>query len=140
MQTGSHIGKIVVEMPDDPAGLPVAKSLKAFSLSPDASYLLVGGLGGLGRAVTTWMVENGARNFVFLSRSAGKSNADKAFLQELEVQNCNIAVVAGSVANLDDVKQAVAVCSRPLAGVIQMSMVLRVSELSKVSGRCIEIR
>lgn len=125
MQKGQHIGKIVVKMPEDPDELPMARAQRKFALSSEASYLLVGGLGGLGRAVSTWMVENGARHLVYLSRSAGRSSGDKAFFQELEVQGCTITAVAGSVANLDDVERAVAMCSRPIAGVIQMSMVLR---------------
>jgi len=35
-------------------------------LRSDASYLLVGDLGGIGRAVASWMVEKGARHLVFL--------------------------------------------------------------------------
>ncbi|OBT45611.1 Type I Iterative Polyketide synthase (PKS) [Pseudogymnoascus sp. WSF 3629] len=35
----------------------------------DASYLLVGGLGGLGRAIARWMMQHGAKNIIFLSRS-----------------------------------------------------------------------
>ncbi|KAK8124395.1 polyketide synthase [Apiospora kogelbergensis] len=38
-------------------------------LSSDAAYLLVGCLGGLGRSLTKRMIELGARNFVFISRS-----------------------------------------------------------------------
>lgn len=132
MQKGQHIGKIVVKMPEDPNDLPVARAQRKLTLSSEVSYLLVGGLGGLGRAVSTWMVENGARHLVYLSRSAGRSSRDKAFFQELEVQGCNITAVAGSVANLNDVERAVAMCSRPIAGVIQMSMVLRVRILIRL--------
>ncbi|KAK1985726.1 hypothetical protein LZ30DRAFT_767884 [Colletotrichum cereale] len=38
----------------------------------EATYLLAGGTGGIGQSVAVWMAENGARNFVFLSRSAGE--------------------------------------------------------------------
>jgi hypothetical protein len=60
MQKGSHMGKIVVTMPstfEEMEAPPVKRSL---SLNPDASYILVGGLGGLGRAVAVWMAEAGA--------------------------------------------------------------------------------
>lgn len=126
MQTGQHMGKIVVKMPESSSVLPVSRINRTVCLSSDASFLLVGGLGGLGRAVATWMVEKGARHFVFLSRSAGLSSQDKAFIKELESQDCTATAVTGDVANLLDVRRAVAACSNRIEGVIQMSMVLKV--------------
>jgi hypothetical protein len=125
MQTGKHMGKIVVKMPDDPSVLPVCDS-PPFILPSDASILLIGGLGGLGRTVATWLVERGARGLVFLSRSAGKSPNSIAFLKELESQNCSVTAISGDVANMEDVQRAVLACKNRVAGVIQMSMVLRV--------------
>ncbi|KAK2877027.1 Type I Iterative PKS [Arthroderma sp. PD_2] len=133
MQTGKHMGKILIKMPDDPTQLPLTKSRQTLRLSPDGSYLLVGGLGGLGRAITTWMIECGARHFIFLSRSAGESDTEKSFLRELAVQNCTASLVLGNVANLDDVKRAVTVCSRPILGVINMAMVLRDQAFEKMT-------
>jgi NAD(P)-dependent dehydrogenase (short-subunit alcohol dehydrogenase family) len=88
--------------------------------------LLVGGLGGLGRSVATWMVENGARNLIFLSRSARDSQENHSFLEELHSQDCQTQLVAGSVSNMSDVQRAINLATKPLAGVIQMSMVLKV--------------
>jgi hypothetical protein len=48
----------------------------------DVSYLFVGGFGGIGRAVSTWMVEQGALYLVYLSRSA-QSCENTAFIREL---------------------------------------------------------
>jgi hypothetical protein len=126
MQKGVHMGKIVIQMPEDPTELLSTPVVRDLDLRPDASYLLVGGLGGLGRAITTWMVERGARRFVFLSRSAD-SQAHRAFLNELETQGCSTQIFSGSVSNLADVVNTVQNTSKPIAGVIQMSMVLRVS-------------
>ncbi|KAJ5808325.1 hypothetical protein N7474_009594 [Penicillium riverlandense] len=125
MQTGQHMGKVVVKMPEKALALPSSYVYNSFSLPSNASFLLVGGLGGLGRAVATWMVEKGARHFVFLSRSAGLSAEDAAFIKELEFQNCTAVAVAGDVANLADVIRAVSACKNRIEGVIQMSMVLK---------------
>ncbi len=35
--------------------------------------------------MTGWMVEKGARNFCFLSRSAGDTEKHRSFLEELDV-------------------------------------------------------
>lgn len=125
MQGGQHIGKIIVRMPEHPQTLEAAKVKPTLRLRPDRSYLLAGGLGGLGRAVATWMVESGARELVFLSRSGGRGA--EAFADELRSQDCQVHMVAGSVALLADVQRAVQCAQRPVAGAINLSMVLKVS-------------
>ena len=126
MQSAKHIGKIIVQMPEDVSQLESSQARPAPKFKPDRSYLLIGGLGGLGRVVASWMVEHGARNLVFLSRSAQEGPETQDFLDELRSQDCQVQLVAGSVVKAEDVQQAVSVPTKPLAGVIQMSMVIKV--------------
>ncbi|KAJ0418662.1 hypothetical protein BJY00DRAFT_314811 [Aspergillus carlsbadensis] len=133
MQQGVHMGKILVKMPEDPATLAFSPGLSPFSFDPDASYLLAGGLGGLGRSVSTWMVEQGARHLAYLSRSAGLSDGDKAFVRELETQGCQAICVPGDVTVKEDVERAVSQCPRPLAGVAQLSGILRDAMFDKMT-------
>lgn len=125
MQSGRHIGKLVVRMPEDPITLPTSMNRRPISFSSGLLYLLVGGVGGLGIAITRWMVENGARNFVFLSRSAGISPASKALFRELEAMGCSACAIPGSAANPDDIQRALGSIIKPLGGVIQLAMVLK---------------
>ncbi|PWY91664.1 polyketide synthase [Aspergillus sclerotioniger CBS 115572] len=132
MQAGHHVGKIVITMPEhceDLASLPMCPSA---TLRPDRSYLLVGGLGGLGRAVAGWMVENGARHLIFLSRSANLRPDTQTFLEELQSQGCQVQLVTGSVGELGDVEKAVVSAVVPIAGVINMSMVLKDVSLTEM--------
>lgn len=126
MQRGTHIGKLTVRMLDDLKDLPCAARNLELPLHSDASYLLVGGLGGVGRSIPSWLVENGARHLVFLSRS-GRSEKTEHFLQEVEALGCKVQVFADSVANIKDVKEVVAKAEKPIRGVIQLSMALQVS-------------
>ncbi|OJJ30102.1 hypothetical protein ASPWEDRAFT_164008 [Aspergillus wentii DTO 134E9] len=132
MQKGSHIGKIVVTMPDDPEILPTTGKQNKLALRSDASYLLVGGLGGLGRAISTWLVENGAEHLVYLSRSAGQSTQDQLFFLELQAQGCSVQAFPGSVSVLGDVERAIQGARLPVAGILQMSMVLRDGKLGQM--------
>ncbi|KAB2570584.1 Hybrid PKS-NRPS synthetase lepA [Lasiodiplodia theobromae] len=125
MQKGQHIGKLVVTMPEQQTDVETVPTRSAFKLRSDASYLLCGGLGGLGRAVSNWMVENGARHIIYLSRTAGHTAEDKAFFSELHAQGCRVQAIRGSVAHLKDVERAVREAGKPIAGVMHMSMVLR---------------
>ena len=126
LQKGDHIGKAVVSIPKDLSTIPSTSSAKPVSLDPDASYLLTGGLGGLGRSVASWMVERGARNLVFLSRSAGKGDVDKSFFAELRSMGCSVISIAGKAEDTGDVNRAVLKASRPIKGVLHLAMVLRV--------------
>ncbi|KAI1374100.1 hypothetical protein F4677DRAFT_427124 [Hypoxylon crocopeplum] len=123
MQKGNHIGKIVVTMPDHVQDLLAQSRRPAFCLLGDASYILVGGLGGLGQAIAIWMAEAGAREIIFLSRSATSRSYD-AFLKELNAIGCNPVLVGGSVSSKEDVRRAVRAASHKIGGIIQMSMVL----------------
>jgi len=126
MKKGQHIGKIVIQMPRDTESIPARVPHEPELLSSTSTYLLIGGLGGLGKEVTRWMVEKGARSFCFLSRSADDSGKHGGFFQELESQGCRITTVSGSVAEMSDTKRAIAAAPTPIVGVVQMSMVLRV--------------
>lgn len=125
MQNGQHIGKIVVDMSADPVeSLRAAKIPPSLQFDGNGSYLLVGGLGGLGKSLSQWMVDHGARSLVYLGRSAGKSEADHDFFRDLESQGVTIAAVQGSVADLREVQRAAEASDKPIKGVLQMTMVL----------------
>lgn len=126
MQKGTHLGKVVVSIPEKGMGLPKTLQTPYVGLNPSATYMLVGGLGGLGRAVATWMVERGARHLMFLSRSAGQSTNDQAFFWELQCQGCTAQAVQGDVTDIADVERAMASAlpGKPIRGILQMSMVL----------------
>ncbi|KAH7306034.1 polyketide synthase [Stachybotrys elegans] len=134
MQQGTHIGKFVVQLRDPENGeLLLGSNTKnaevPFQLAHDGAYLVVGGLGGLGRSVAVWMAQHGARHFVFLSRKAGQGEHDADFVSELESMGCSVALVKGSVASPDEVSSAFdaaeKLASGGVKGVINMTMVLR---------------
>jgi KR domain len=127
LQTGEHMGKLIVNMPIDSAELESSLAIQPLRFRPDAAYLLVGGLGGLGRSLSTWMIERGARNLVFLARSAGLSKESKSISEELESMGCSITMVTGGVDNIEDVKRTVSASSAPIKGVFQLAMIQRVS-------------
>lgn len=127
LQNGSHIGKVVLTDMEDLEKLPAVPSVKAIEFDPDAAYLLTGGMGGLGRSMATWLVERGARSLTFLSRSAGASEENRHFVEELESLGCKAVAVTGAVDKMEDVKRAIAATTAPIKGVFHLAMVLKVS-------------
>ncbi|KAH9986727.1 polyketide synthase dehydratase-domain-containing protein [Xylariaceae sp. FL0662B] len=127
LEDSDHIGKVAITFPAAGSESSI-KSLpqpRRIAFDPSATYLLVGGVGGLGRSIATWMVERGARNLTFLSRSAGASNVSKALFLELESMGCTVTAVAGRVDDMQDVNDAVRQSKSLIKGVIQLAMVLK---------------
>jgi KR domain len=130
LQKGDHIRKSCGEDPRNDSEIPSTSQARPFTLDREASYLLTGGLGGLGRLVATWMVESRARNLIFLSRSAGKGESYRSFFAELESVGCSISTVADKVEDMEAVEMAIQRASRPIKGIIHLAMVLRVCYLA----------
>ncbi|ROV97139.1 hypothetical protein VMCG_07466 [Cytospora schulzeri] len=98
---------------------------RGVSFDPEATYILIGGTGGLGRSIATWMVEHGATDLTFLSRHAGTDKTSKALFSELQAMGCSVHAVAGSVESTTDVKKAISVSNKPVKGVFHLAMVLK---------------
>lgn len=130
MKKGLHMGKIVVSLPEVKTSIPATLDSKVSLLSSMSTYLVVGGLGGLGREIARWMIERGARSLCFLSPSAA-SDKHKGVIEEFASQGCRITTIGGDVSKMEDVERAIAESPSPIGGVLQLSMVLRVSLAEK---------
>lgn len=126
MQMGQHMGKIVIRMPSSGTDLAVRHRVSTSKFRGDGAYLLVGGMGGLGRSVSTWMAQNGAHHLVFLSRSAGNADRDGRFIDELQSQGCQVQTLRADVTDAQEVMEAIKRIAEPIRGVLLMTMVLRV--------------
>ncbi|KAJ5604827.1 hypothetical protein N7510_009981 [Penicillium lagena] len=135
LQQGLHMGKIVMKMPEASERAFIAKSRRSSRFSSDLCYFLVGGLGGIGRSIATWMVDRGARNLVFFSRSAGSTSQDQSFLRELELQGCTVSMIKGDVTILEEVQTAMHACPCPIGGVLQLSMIVRDQFIPEMSHK-----
>lgn len=126
LQRGRNIGKVLVTLPEDSQDLKSSSTSFKLTFDPNASYLLTGGLGGIGRSISTWMIERGARRLIFLSPSAD-SPAHTKFLKELESMGCETTAVAGKVQDVKDLQDALATARSPIKGVFHLALQLHVS-------------
>lgn len=124
MQKGAHIGKIVIEFPENAEKLVASKRGHDLMFQADKSVLITGGFGGLGRATARWMVTRGATHIAFLSRS-GRNADNEGFLAELEASGCSTQVFQGSVEDAETVKTVIMQLNKPLAGVLHLAMKLK---------------
>lgn len=130
-------GKTLISYEPSGIALNVLKSQPSLRFRTDATYLLVGCLGGLGRSLTSWMMKKGARRFAFLSRSGTDSKQAQLLVRDIETAGVAVQVIKGDVSVMDDVQRAVKSIPRehPIRGVVQAAMVLKVRMLT-FKGEC----
>ncbi|KAI0108803.1 ketoacyl-synt-domain-containing protein [Hypoxylon sp. NC0597] len=105
--------------------LPESASLR---LSGDATYLLVGCLGGLGRSLTRFMMEHGAKHFAFLSRSGTDRPEAARVVESIRSRDvCSAEVFRVDGSEESKVREVVLTLNaqRPIRGVVHAAMVLR---------------
>ncbi|KAK6356052.1 hypothetical protein TWF718_000426 [Orbilia javanica] len=121
----NRIGKVVVNMEKPESVLNVRISRYSAEFSANKSYLMIGCLGGLGRSLSKWMVERGARKFVFLGRSGLDKEAARRLIEDLTSLGAECKVVRGDVVSATDVEKMIAAADAPVGGVVQAAMGLK---------------
>ncbi|NEO42198.1 MAG: SDR family NAD(P)-dependent oxidoreductase [Moorea sp. SIOASIH] len=122
MQQAKHIGKIVVSQTQ----LADGTTQKPLSFRSDASYLITGGMGGLGLLVASWMVSKGAKHLVLLGRRS-PDDAIRKKITELEMAGAEVVVEKADVSDgksMREVWKRIEELNRPLAGVIHSAGML----------------
>lgn len=95
-------------------------------LAADRSYLVTGGLRGLGLRVAEWLAGQGARYLVLMGRQAPDAAA-QTVLDRLASNGVAVLPVRGDVASRDDLARVLAQAAEvmpPLAGVVHSAGVL----------------
>ncbi len=92
----------------------------------DATYLVTGGLGMLGRSVAKWLINQGAQHLVLTGRNATSDAVQEAF-STAEINQAQIYAVAADIGREEDVRRLMQTISDqlpPLRGVVQSAGVL----------------
>ena len=110
----------------------------SWNFDPQATYIITGAFGGLGRSIARWMMKRGARHLLLLSRNGPKGQAAQTLLLELELGG--VAVLAPPC-DIGDEKSLLAglahfdTVAHPVKGCIHGAMTLRVCRIvSSTSG------
>lgn len=98
-----------------------------------ATYLIVGGAGGVGRSIAEWMMKKGAMAILLVSRKAESSPDVSQLLLAAERASCRIHIRNCDVSDESDFTRLMSYCSDarlpPIKGVINCAMVLDVRTL-----------
>ena len=99
-------------------------------LKDDQTYLVVGGLGGIGKALVRHLADLGAKHIATLSRSGGDNEGTRALVKEMSEAGVDLIIQQGSVTEMKDLKKLRdRVGERTIRGIIQGAMVLQVSQI-----------
>lgn len=134
VQAGKHSSKVVLTIDDDDTVDALPWLPPSYQFQENGTYLLSGGLGGLGRSAARWMVSRGAKHLLFITRSGGSREDAKGLLNELNEAGCNVQVLQVDVGDLNALDKAIKACSEtmpPIRGCIQGAMTLLVSLYSR---------
>ncbi|RSL92940.1 hypothetical protein CDV31_014921 [Fusarium ambrosium] len=95
---------------------------KTSVFSPHKTYIITGGLGGLGRAIAVWMASYGARNLILATSSVSRALEADDLLQQLSSYGCNASVEVCDVGDFAAVERLVASIETPVGGVIHSAL------------------
>ena len=115
MRSGRHVGKVVLRPPPSAGGL-----------REDATYLVTGGLGGIGLELAGWLADRGAGSIVLNGRRAPGEEAEAA-VEALRGRGVDVRVELADVADgeaLAAMLERMEVTMPPLAGVFHSVGVL----------------
>ncbi|RAL15720.1 KR-domain-containing protein [Aspergillus homomorphus CBS 101889] len=87
LQTGKSIGKITLVPGTHPVSV-IPAPLLPLELDANASFILAGGLGGIGRGIALRLASRGAKHLIFLSRSAPVHEAGQETIAKLKLFGC----------------------------------------------------
>lgn len=77
------------------------------TLRADGQYIVVGGLGGLGRSIARSLVEKGAKSIILVSRSGEINDKMVDVLKAASAADVKIQVVTCDVGSLEDVQRMI---------------------------------
>ncbi|CAI7654524.1 unnamed protein product [Penicillium viridicatum] len=127
LQSGRTSGKVVVNHLVNEQ-VKVTRPIVSNLYEGNATYLIIGGTGGIGRSITKRMVERGARHIVLLSRGGRMTTELERLIAEccdfnasIYVRPCDVADQAAVTALVADLQSSLP----PIRGLIHAAMVLK---------------
>lgn len=98
------------------------------TFDPKSSYLIIGGLGGVGRCILRWMVSRGARQLIVPSRSGLRTKAAIELVDELLSMGVMVKSPKCDASDATALRRVLHDCAPtmgPIKGCINAAMVLR---------------
>nr|APX43995.1 polyketide synthase [Pestalotiopsis microspora] len=128
LRTLDDQASLVVNLDDQEINLKKSRT-PTFTARYDATYLISGGLGGLGREIARWLVSCGARYLILLSRSGPQTSEARELVDDLTDKDVMVQAMSCDVSNAEALASVLDQCASkgfpPIKGCIQAAMVMK---------------
>lgn len=134
LQTGKHRGKIALNWDSDEAVRVISRP-RPLRLDANATYLLIGGFGGLGRSLADLLADAGATSLCFISRSGAHSGAAQKLISDLEKRDVRVTAYTCDISDREQLSSLLRESRGlpPIKGAFQCAMVLQDSLFERMS-------
>ena len=140
MGAAEHTGKLLLDIPHAGRSSVVLPPEQAQVFRADGSYIITGGLGGLGLFLAEKMASAGAGRIVLTSRSAPSQKALET-IELVRAVGCDVVVECGDIAQADTAERLVTAATAtglPLRGVLHAAAVVEDATLPNITDELIE--
>ncbi|KAK8766020.1 hypothetical protein V5799_007201 [Amblyomma americanum] len=129
--SGKHVGKVLLEIrPEEstrmtcPASPLTVEAVARTYFYEHKSYVIVGGLGGVGLELADWIVRRGCRRLLLTSRSGVQNGYQKLCLRRWERTGAEVLVAKADVTADDAARQIIRTASDmgPVGGIFNLAM------------------
>ncbi|RYP19330.1 hypothetical protein DL765_003412 [Monosporascus sp. GIB2] len=127
--SGKSACRIVISFDASNVGPTYRTRRSWWKFHEDASYVVAGDLGGLGRAIILWMAEKGVKHLTIPSRSGASSKVAEEAIESLRKRGVNVSTTACDVSLMHSLLAALDACRDtipPVKGCINSPMALQV--------------
>lgn len=132
MAGGKHIGKVLIKIRDENQGrnrpdLMTIPAIPRTMFDPSKSYVVVGGLGGIGLELAYWITKRGATKIVLTSRFGPREPYHFFALDRMKRAGVNVFISTRNVASYEDTLELIRDAKRlgPVGGVFNTALILK---------------
>ncbi|KAI0024632.1 hypothetical protein F4780DRAFT_795163 [Xylariomycetidae sp. FL0641] len=128
VQAGELIGRVVISPKAEDVVPQFIQDERPWTFDENASYLIAGGSGGLGRAIMKWMADRGAKHLIVPSRSGASSKAATQLVAELTARGVQVVAPRCDVSDAESLSKMLGECQKTMPaikGCINGAMVLQ---------------
>ena len=140
MSGAEHTGKLVLTVPHTGETRAVLPPDQAPVYRKDGSYIVTGGLGGLGLFLAAEMAKGGCGRIVLTARSNPTPKARQA-IERLRATGADVVVECGNIAEPETAQKVVAAATAtglPLRGVLHAAAVVEDATLANITDELID--
>ncbi|BAX92357.1 sulfolipid-1 biosynthesis phthioceranic/hydroxyphthioceranic acid synthase [Mycobacterium shigaense] len=140
MSGAQHTGKLVLDIPHAGRSSVILPPAKVEVFRGDGSYIVTGGLGGLGLFLAEKMAQGGAGRIVLSSRSQPSPEAQET-IDRIRATGADVVVESGDIAQSGTAERLVSAATStglPLRGVLHAAAVVEDATLANITDELLQ--